>query len=249
MLKRIGLLFLTLIILSSCKSSINLSETPIGLINNVIYKNSQYNKSNAANGFLVNHNKKTYAITAKHVLIIAKTPKMQFVDFEGELEEWKMHPKDDSSKMVTLDKLLNHNRTDSLTWSFMDKNWETFNDWLVFSVKENATDHKPLKFRTKPLVVGEKLFIVGWAYKDEGGPQRIYEYKYAKTDGDFYEIIQVNGPKSLGGLSGSPVVDENAQVVGLVSSGWEDEKTKETIVAATSCKNIVRFLDALKNGK
>lgn len=237
------LFFFTL--LSSCKSQIDLTKTPIGLINNVSYNNPAFNNSNAGNGFLVSYNQQVYAITAKHILNIAKTPKMQFVDFEGELSAWKMQPKNDSTKVVLLDKLLSHNRTDSLTWSFLDSNWDTYNDWLVFSIKENNSNNRPLTFRKKPLVAGEKLFIVGWSYKDETGAQRVYEYKYGKADGIYHEIIQVKGPESLGGLSGSPVVDEQGAVIGLVTSGWEDEDTKEIIVAATAMEGVLNFLKGM----
>ncbi|MFK8007294.1 MAG: serine protease [Saprospiraceae bacterium] len=240
MSKSILILFSTLILLSSCQSQINLSDTPIGLINNVSYKDSQYNNSNAGNGFLVNYKKETYAITAKHILMIAKTPTMKVIDFGDELEEWRMNSKNDTSKFVILDKLLNASRTDLLNWDSMT------DDWLIFSIKENSTNHLPLQFRKKPLIVGEKLFIIGWSYKDEDGAQRVYEYKYAKMDNGLHEIIQVAGPTSLGGLSGSPVVDEDGQLVGLVSSGWEDEETKEKIVAATGVDKIVKFLSTLK---
>lgn len=236
----------SLFFLSTCQSQINLKERPIGLINKISFFDTEYNVPVAANGFLVRFEKRTYAITAKHLLVMAKTPKMQFVDFEGELKEWKMHPKNDSTQFVILDKLLNSNRTDSLTWSFMNTHWDTYNDWLIFSIKENEWNHPPLEFRKKPLTAGEKLFIVGWTYNDEEGEQRVYEFKYGKTDGDYHEIIQVKAPENLGGLSGAPVVDEKGEVVGLVTSGWTDEKTNQTIVAATSSKNILQFLSSIK---
>lgn len=238
-------LLLVLASISNCASPVNLSQTPIGLINNVAYNNAEYSNSNASNGFLVRHKKQTYAVTAKHILLIAKTPNMQVVDFEGELKEWQMHPKEDSSKVVILDQLLNPNRTDSLSWEFLDTNWDTYNDWLVFSIKENNSDHTPLKFREEPLIKGEKLFVVGWSYSDKSGAQRVYEYEFNKTDGDYHEIVQIKGPESLGGLSGSPVVDENARLVGLVSSGWEDETSGQIIIAATSVKNIATFISSL----
>jgi len=144
-------LFISLLFFS-CSGIKDLSKTPIGLINNVSYNNSEFDNPNASNGFLVQHNKETYAITAKHVLMIAKSDKMQFVDFAGELKQWKMHPKNDSSSYVILDELLSSNQKDSLTWSYMDSNWDTYNDWLVFSIKENNTKHKPLRFRKTPLM-------------------------------------------------------------------------------------------------
>lgn len=230
---------------SNCSSEKELHQRPIGLINNISYIDSSFNNPNASNGFLVTHEDNIYAITAKHVLMIAKTDAMKFVDFEGGLEQWKMHPKDDSTKYVVLDRLLNSNKKDSLTWSYMNKNWETYNDWLVFSVKENKTDRKPLKFRKEALQKGELLYAVGWSYKDTIGAQRFYEYKFDETEGDYHNLVQVKGPVSLGGLSGAPLIDVKGRVVGLVSSGWEDEKTKEVFLQATSIKNMVQFISEL----
>ncbi len=229
----------------SCSSIEKVQKKPIGLINNVSYTDASFDNPNASNGFLVKENNKTYGITAKHVLMISKTDKMNFVDFEGDLKEWKMHPKNDSSTYVLMDKLLNTNRKDSLTWDYMFSNWDTYDDWLVFSIKENRENPPTLKFRKKPLEKGEDLFVIGWSYQDTIGGQRVYEYKYDKTEGNYHELVQIKGPKSLGGLSGAPIVDKKGELVGLVSSGGEDEETKQVILQATSTKNMLNFISRL----
>lgn len=236
---------ITMVVIS-CSTTKSLKNTPIALINNVSYQDSSFDNPNASNGFLVAHSGKTYAITAKHVLMIVKTNAMKFVDFEGGLKQWKMHPKDDSTKYITVEKLLNTNKKDSLTWSYMDTNWDTYEDWLVFSVKENKTNHTPLSFRKKPLKKGELLYAVGWSYKDTVGSQRAYEYKFDTTEGNFHNLIQISGSKSLGGLSGAPVVDTKGRIVGLVSSGGEDENTKEVLLQATDIKHAFEFISNIE---
>ncbi len=226
----------------SCSAQINLKETPIGLINKVSYHDTQFDNPNASNGFLVEHNNTTYAITAKHILMLAKTDKMQFVDFANELKEWRMQPKDDSTVYVVMDELLNPNQQDSLTWSYLESNWDTYNDWLVFSIKENNTKYQPLQFRKTPLQKDEQLNIIGWSYSDTEGPQRVYEYTFSETEGIYHNILQVSGPKSIGGLSGSPVIDANGKVVGLVTSGWTDEATGEVTIQATSMDGAMKFI-------
>ncbi len=230
----------------SCSSIKRLQNKPIALINNVSYTNSKFNNPNASNGFLVKHSNNIYAITAKHVLMISKTDKMKFVDFEGDLKQWKMHPKNDSTTFIIADKLLSTNRKDSLTWNYMNTNWDTYNDWLVFSVKQNKTNYKPLAYRVKPLKKGEPLYVIGWSYKDVLGDQRIYEYEFDSTEGDYHNLIQVKGPESLGGLSGAPIVDKRGKWVGLVTSGGEDEKTKKVLLQATSNKNVIQFITELE---
>ncbi|WP_075341310.1 S1 family peptidase [Tenacibaculum agarivorans] len=243
--KAIAIIF-TLTLISNCSTTQRLQKTPIGLINNVSYKDAKFNNPNASNAFLVDYNNTTYAITAKHILIIAKNDKMKFIDFEGSLKEWKMHPKNDSTQYIITDKLLNTNRKDSLTWNYMNTNWNTYNDWLVFSVKENTTNHKPLKFRASTLQKGEPLYAIGWTYKDSIGNQRVYEYTFDKTENNYHSLLQIKGPKSLGGLSGSPVVDQKGKVVGLVTSGWKDDKTQETWLEITPVDNIISFLSKIK---
>ncbi len=238
-------LFFTVVFAVGCSSVKKLQKRPIGLINNVSFVDSKFDNPNASNGFLVRHNDKTYAITAKHILLISKTDNMKFVDFEGDLKQWKMHPKNDSTSYVITERLLNTNRKDSLTWSYLDSNWDTYNDWLVFSIKQNKTNHKPLKFREKKLKNGECLYAIGWSYKDTIGAQRVYEYKFDKTEGDYHRLIQVQGPKSLGGMSGAPIVDKKGKIVGLITSGGEDKKTKKIVLEATSSKNIVQFISQL----
>lgn len=235
-----------ILLLVGCSSTSKLETKSIGLINNISYLDSSFNNPNASNGFLVEYKHKTYGITAKHILMIAKTDKMEFADFQGELKEWKMHPKNDETSYVIMDKLLNLNRTDSLTWDYMYNNWENYNDWLVFSIKENNTNHVPLKFRGKPLEKGEIVNVIGWSYSDTTGSQRVYTYKYDNTNGNYHNLIQINGPKSLGGLSGSPIIDEQGKLIGLVTSGGEDEETGEIILEATNTKNMIEFISRLE---
>ncbi len=247
-MKHLPILLLALIssLIISCSSEERLLKKSIGLINNVSYTNSSFDNPNASNGFLVEHENKTYGITAKHILLISKTDKMEFVDFEGDLKQWKMHPKNDQSSYVIMDKLLNPNRKDSLTWDYLFSNWDTYDDWLVFSIKENKTNQQPLKFRSEPLEKGENLYAIGWSYSDTTGSQRVYEYQYDKTEGNYHNLIQIKGPERLGGLSGAPVVDEKGKLVGLVTSGGEDEKTKEVMLQATSTKNMLQFIAELE---
>lgn len=245
-LRYIIIVTLVLTYLMSCSPIKKWQQNSIGLINNVSYSDSAFDNPNASNGFLVQHKNKTYAITAKHILMIAKTDDMKFVDFEGNLKQWKMHPKNDSTSYLIIDELLNTNRTDSLNWDYMFTNWDTYNDWLVFSIKENKTNHKPLKFRKKPLEKGENLYAIGWSYSDTTGIQRVYEYQFDETEGNYHNLTQIKGPKSLGGLSGAPIVDQQGELVGLVTSGGEDEVTKEIYLQATSTKNMLQFITELK---
>ncbi|MGK0371834.1 MAG: hypothetical protein ACJAW1_002078 [Glaciecola sp.] len=121
------------------------------------------------------------------------------------------------------------------------KHWKTTG--LYFLYKDNNTKNKPLKFKENTLVKGEKLYVVGWAYQDEEGPQRRYEFEFDKTDDDLHTLIQIKGPKSLAGLSGSPIVDIQNRVVGLVSTGWQDEESKFTCLQASKASDVQKFIE------
>lgn len=209
----------------------------IALVNDVAFYDSRYGNNNAGNGFVVDVNGESYAVTAKHILMIVKTEKMQSVGFAGELKQWKMFDKNDASNFLIVDQLLNANDEEKLEWETLT------NDWIVFSIDENRTHTKPLEFRAHPPVKGEKLFVVGWAYEDEDGPQRTYEFEFDSTEDDLYTLTQIQGPNSLAGLSGSPVVDTDNRVVGLVSSGWDDEDSGITYLQASKGTEVRKFIE------
>lgn len=226
--------FVSLTIFSNVKAQQN---ERMALINDVTFHNTKYGNNNAGNGFIVNVKGKDYAITAKHILMIIKTNKMKSVDFSGELKQWKMFDRNNASHYLIVDKLINANKNEKLEWDTLE------NDWIVFSIKDNKTENTPLKFRAKPLVKGEKLYVVGWAYQDKEGPQRTYEFEFDKTEDNLHTLIQIRGPESLSGLSGSPIVDEQSRVVGLVSTGWQDEDSNIVYLQASKASDVQEFIE------
>lgn len=213
-------------------------KKPMTLVNDVAFHNTEYGNDNAGNAFVVDVGGGSYAITAKHILMIVKTDKMTSIDFAGELKEWRMFEKNDPSRFLIVDELMNADREEKLEWETLE------NDWIVFSIKENKTQNEPLKFRTYPLIKGEELFVVGWAYEDKEGPQRTYAFEFDRTEEGLHTLVQVDGPESLAGLSGSPVVDADNRVVGLVSSGWKDEDSGLTYLQASKGSDVQRFIEA-----
>ena len=171
-IKYLTILSLLFVLLTSNSNTQAGQNKHMALINDVSFHNKNFGNKNAENGFIVNFNGDNYAITAKHILMIVKTDKMNFVDFSGELKQWKMYDKNDSSHHLIIDKLLNENKSEKLDWDTLQ------DDWIVFSIKDNKTGYQPLKFRQDSLIKGEKLYVVGWAYQDKEGPQRIYEFEF-----------------------------------------------------------------------
>jgi hypothetical protein len=214
------------------------SKKQISLVNNVSVDSKNDHHLGVGNGFVARVNGKDFAITAKHVLLIVKSEKRKGVSISTDVKQWKMSDKHDESNYLIVNELLNTNEQEAL-------NWETLkNDWLVFSIKQNNANTSALAFRDEPLVHGEKLYIVGWAYEDKIGPQRTYQFTFEASEEGMHTLKQVSGPKSLAGLSGAPVVDKSDKLVGVVSVGWKDESTNVTYVQASEASEIKRFIDS-----
>ncbi len=212
-------------------------SSPISMVNSLSFLDPELDKTNVGNSFLVRNNDKTYAITAKHVLMLVKTSTMDSVAMPKELTNWSMHPKGKPNQGLIVSSLLNENREEKLSW-------ENPQDWLVFKVNSDNFHVKPLEFRQPKLKVGESLYVVGWSYQDMGR-QPTYHYKFVELKDGFIEAEQISGPDSLAGLSGSALVDAQGQLVGVVSSGGTDEKTGKVNIWASDRMPIKSFLDSL----
>jgi hypothetical protein len=221
---------------------------PIAMINDVTFRNSKIWNHNAACGFLVKHKNDTLAITAKHILALFYSDSLQTAYFNGRLKQWAMYPKDKKEQKVIIDRLLNEDKRDSIGMGYINKNWDNYNDWLIFKIKENNSNVKPLKIRNTELRKGEKVFVIGWAYTDIEGDQRIYEYEYYNSQGTHLLLKNIKTPQFPGGLSGSPVVDMHGRLVGIMSGFTMDQTTKKLFISACKVDYLKQFLKNLQPG-
>ncbi len=188
----------------------------IALINNVAFQDSSFNNELAGCGFLIQVQGDTLACTCKHALFLAKSDVMRAVHFEGSLASWAMHPKGILEKTLQTKQLLNENRDEVLDAAILQK------DWLVFSITNNNTGVEPLVLRDQPLVSGEILYLIGWSYENQDGPQRVLPYEYYKTVGNKILLREISAQGNLAGMSGGAVVDKNRHLVGIVSDFTAD---------------------------
>ncbi|MDA3890563.1 MAG: trypsin-like serine protease [Salinivirgaceae bacterium] len=229
--------------------SIGFSQNPMGIfplttmVNNIEYTDSNFSKNNIGCGFLLKVDKDTFAVTAKHILLLAKTDQMKTIGFEGGLKSWTMHPKDKPEEQLILGDLLNEDKTDSTNWDFFNRNYYTNHDWLIFNIKENNSKVKPIELRKTELKNGEPLYVLGWTYEDTVGLQRTYIYTYIEPKGTHFNMRRINAPENGSGLSGSPVVDADGFVVGTISGMDENPETGEQYSSPCNVDFLVKFFE------
>ena len=196
------------------------------MVNDVIFKDSSFTQLNIGCGFLLKYNNEIFAITAKHIINVAKSDAMKTTNFEGTLKEWRMYPRDKKEQTVIMGELLNTDATDSLNWNYF-RNAKDYHDFLIFKVKENNSEIIPLELSTKKPKKGDILYNIGWSYKDEQGPQRIYKYSFLNFRGLSFDMRGIIVPENPSGTSGSPVINSDGFLVGVISTSYTDPITKE----------------------
>lgn len=238
----LSLLSIVLILLSCSQARISVSDKqfpPTSLVNHYEYFEGKHKFDQLGTAFLLKYREDTFAITTKHTLAILKTDSIKNLSLENFIKSWTMSALTRENEMVVTDKLLNEDKSESL------KSKEALKkDWLVFSIKENNANVIPVEFREKPLVKGEKLYVVGWTRHMKEGDQRVYEFKYYKTKGTHHLLKKIIVPEKFGGLSGAPVLDEEGKLIGMVSTSKFDLLAMKKLFAPVGTEDLRVFLDA-----
>jgi len=170
----------------------------------------------AARSFLLDAGGDIYAVTAKHVLTYFKSDAMASVSFKNTLKSWVMFPKNNPADTVVIDALLNEDSAEPI-----NRDIPSDVDWLLFSIKSKSDHIQPLRFREAPLRPGEKVTIIGWRYSDKDCPQVVYEGNYIESiAGSVIISTKVLSDNRMPGLSGSPVVDSEGFLIGIMSQKY-----------------------------
>jgi hypothetical protein len=201
----------------------NENEWPqITMINHIGYIDRDY--SVAGCGFLLDIGTDTIAVTAKHILTYFRSDIMRTVSFNYSLRRWEMYPKNNNMDKVYIEKILNENPNENLQGIPVE------NDWLLLTVKQKSSNIQPLQFRKSPLIVGEKVYIIGWRYSDNNCSQRIYEGTFVKSLGGSLLIsTKLLSNNTIPGLSGSPVIDSEGYLIGIMSQKYGEMERLSSI--------------------
>lgn len=203
----------------------------IALTNHVEFKNGDKyidpSFAYAGTGFLIDNGIDTFAVTAKHILWVARNKQSSSVQINDALSKWTMKPKDGNSDSAIINQLLNE---DSLELLMGAESTILERDVLVFSVKNVTKGIHVLKPRYNNVVAGEKVFIVGNPYS--APTTQVYETRVLRKLGRDILIEQLPG-KPVPGISGSPVIDSSGHVIGIFSAASSDGD-KDVYVAISS---------------
>ncbi|RYD77534.1 MAG: hypothetical protein EOP55_09105 [Sphingobacteriales bacterium] len=209
-----------------------IAEWPkIALINEVQFNNGdRYVHSSfkyAGTGFLIDNGKDTLAATGKHILWIAKNKQSKATEVNAALKEWVMRPKGDAQDSTVIGELLNEDPNEVLEGkgsTVQDR------DWIVFTVKKSSPNLYPLKPRYTQVKPGEKVYILSCAYDDS--LCTVHKGKvYQKYGMDI--LIERDMKTHKGGCSGSPVIDANGYLIGIIT-GSAGSKAGDVSVAISN---------------
>ncbi len=169
---------------------------------------------NLANGFLIETGTDTLAVTCKHLFMVFQNHGLSNSIDPGEnFIQWKMYPKGQRKKEVIAGPLLNRNSREEIG----DFNTLKVRDWLVFEVKQMNSHIYPLKISNRAMRKNEVVYAVGWAQKQNTLKPSVVKMKVYRNLGSIAYVQTLSRNVDPSGRSGSPVIDKNGHLIGLVS--------------------------------
>lgn len=189
-------------------------EWPVfSLTNEISFQDTTY--TDIANSFLVRTGFDTIAVSCKHFFILFdRQLGLNTVDLGDDFRYWKMYPKNNPEKIVTVKQLINTNSKEVVG----EFNTLKVRDWIIFETHEKRDDIYPLKIRYSPVEKYEVLYAVGWGMRQKNNNEPIpVKLQCYKQMGDYFYVKTLSKDVDPYGRSGSPVIDENGYLVGIVS--------------------------------
>jgi hypothetical protein len=181
------------------------------LTNTIKFTDTTY--QNIANSFLVDTGFDTIAVSCKHIFMVFKNNDLSTIDLGEDFISWSIYPKGQIDNNVQLSYLINEHSNEPIG----EFNTLKDRDWLIFKIGKNNSDIYPLKIRTTPLKKGEFVYSVGWGHKQTSKFPTLIKMKMYENLGNYYYALTETKNINPAGRSGSPVIDTDGYLVGIVS--------------------------------
>jgi len=222
-MKNLVNILLLIFSLNACNNSVDevkkeewsdkpVSEWPeLVFTNNIEFKDTTY--TGVANSFLVDTGDDTLGVTCKHIFLIFMHEELPTIDLGENFIRWKAYPKGSEDKYMIFGEMMNKN-SDEMVDAF---NTLKSRDWLLFEVDDIPKGFTSLKIRAKPVQEGDIIYCLGWPYKQKEGSPSLVKMEIFRNAGPYYYVNTLTENVDPAGRSGSPVIDANGYLVGIVS--------------------------------
>jgi len=185
----------------------------------------------AATGFLVELDRDTLAVTAKHLPWVVTYPSYTAMHPPATLQQWVLYTPGGNNDSITVGGLLKEDRP--AMQEGPDGRFMEHDDWIIGAARPSSRTSYPLKPRFTPLQENEKVWII--SRTDGSNRHTVLEGKVATLQGRYITIghdTKVDMTRS----GGSPVIDANGYLVGILSYSTSDGQTDRpmTVVLSTA---------------
>ncbi|WP_411893267.1 hypothetical protein [Winogradskyella sp. A2] len=183
------------------------------LTNTISFADTTY--SDFANSFLINTGIDTIGVSCKHLfMVFEKQPGINNIDLGTEFRYWNLYPKNKKDNTVSIKRLINRNLNEKIG----SYNTLKVRDWIIFETEDVNTEVYPLKIRFKPVRKNEIVYAVGWGVKQKDNSKpALIKLQCFDNLGDYFYTTRLKTDTQPHGRSGSPVIDKNGYLVGIVS--------------------------------
>lgn len=190
------------------------SEWPdFALTNEISFEDTTF--TDVINSFLVDTGKDTIGVSTKHLFMAFKGRfGIQSIDLGNQFQYWYMYPKNHQEKIIKTSRMINADRNEPIG----QFNTLKGRDWIIFEMKNIREDVYPLKIRFDPVEKNETVYAVGWGNLQEDNEYpAVTEHICFQQMGNYYYVQSSATDLNPAGRSGSPVIDKNGYLVGIVS--------------------------------
>lgn len=183
------------------------------LTNTISFKDTTFTE--IANSFLVDTGKDTIGVSCKHLFMVFENHLgIESIDLGDNFTYWNLYPKNKRDQLVSVKKLINKNTNERIG----QFNTLKVRDWIILELEDNYSSIYPLKIRYSPIKTNEVIYAVGWGSKQiDTSKPALQKLQCIDNLGDYYYVKNFSPDIKPQGRSGSPVIDKNGYLVGIVS--------------------------------